>query len=451
VEACLDVYHPDVFVIPETCWRRVFEVAALVRRRGVRVVGIPNVELVRKDEVARHLIFHALVANNRLCEGVLRDAVGGAAAAASEASAPETPPVIEWTGFAMPVTPTPSTPPAAPAAAAASASASASAPPLMLLLLGGSNVDGRKQGPKIVRALYAAAAAASAASAASDRRVVLTLRAQTAASSAATRAFIEALDMSKVHGRLEIDFQVGNLDMSLVQRLHQTHDVALMPSKHEGLGMGFHEAMSEGCAVLTVDAQPHNEMVSSGRTGWLLPCSQVPMVENLQSLVSSSDVDEEALRSWAALAFAGTLGLPRRSDVQKAYAEDHPFRSFAARFAGAVLGVAVPLASDVSSHDASLDDDLWDALPPLAAAPIHTAPARPVVIAPPMVPIRARMIAPVAAPVPSPALVPIHPAPVLMPPHQAPMLPRGRFDDFGRSDRFIGRAGGRAPKSRFVR
>jgi hypothetical protein len=291
--------------------------------------------------------------------------------------------------------------------------------------------------------------------------------------------------MSKVHGRLEIDFQVGNLDMSLVQRLHQTHDVALMPSKHEGLGMGFHEAMSEGCAVLTVDAQPHNEMVSSGRTGWLLPCAQVPMVENLQSLVSSSDVDEEALRSWAALAFAGTLGLPRRSEVQKAYAEDHPFRSFAARFAGAVLGVAVPLASDASSHDAShdasCDDDLWDTLPPLAAAPIHTAPsqvapihtapsqvapihsvpsqvapihtapARPVVIAPPMVPIRARMIAPVAAPVPSPALVPIHQAPVLMPPHQAPMLPRGRFDDFGRSDRFIGRAGGRAPKSRFVR
>ena len=60
-------YAINRFIIPETCWKRVFEIARLLKNNGVEVYAIPNIETVRKDELYKHRIFDKILCNNELC------------------------------------------------------------------------------------------------------------------------------------------------------------------------------------------------------------------------------------------------------------------------------------------------------------------------------------------------------------------------------------------------
>lgn len=46
-------------------------------------------------------------------------------------------------------------------------------------------------------------------------------------------------------------------------------DVYFAPRRHEGIGMGFLEAMARGQCVVAPDLPTHNEYIESGRNGWL--------------------------------------------------------------------------------------------------------------------------------------------------------------------------------------
>ena len=51
--------------------------------------------------------------------------------------------------------------------------------------------------------------------------------------------------------------------------LYRSVDVALLPSKWEGLGLTFIEALASGLAIVTVDAPPMNTYVENGFNGYL--------------------------------------------------------------------------------------------------------------------------------------------------------------------------------------
>lgn len=256
---CLAVYRPVAFVIPETCWNRVFEIAALVRSRGVRVVGIPNVELIRRNEIASHRVFDTLIANNKLCERVLRE--NGYTGS------------LVHTGFVLH------------AANPLGDGGTDATQPLQFVLIGGQNLDGRKQGPKIVEAYVRAYADVK-------HRPRLIITAQNHASSKITQTAVQRANMDS------ISFTCTNLTTSDVYELYKYSDVALLLSKYEGLGMGFYEALHCGCPVLTVNAEPHNEIIRHGINGWCLNGVQVPMTENKLSFVTSYDFDLQACIDW---------------------------------------------------------------------------------------------------------------------------------------------------------
>lgn len=60
-------------VFPETCWFRVFEMANLLKKLGVKVFAVPNIEIVRRDEIAKHRHFYRILCNSRFCEKVFVD------------------------------------------------------------------------------------------------------------------------------------------------------------------------------------------------------------------------------------------------------------------------------------------------------------------------------------------------------------------------------------------
>lgn len=69
------------------------------------------------------------------------------------------------------------------------------------------------------------------------------------------------------HGSIQILH--GNLPREQLIRLYQSADVAVLPSKWEGLGLTFLESLACGLPVVTVDAPPMNEFVRDGENGFV--------------------------------------------------------------------------------------------------------------------------------------------------------------------------------------
>lgn len=298
---CLQTYRPDAVVIPETCWHRVFEIAQLCRSMRVKVIGIPNVELIRKDEIEMHQAFDLFLANNRLCEQILKD---------HDLK-------VSWVGFALDKDPDFASLPSLPVQ-------------LTFVLVGGYNVDGRKQGPKIVRAFGEAYA-----SVADHHRPRLIVTAQSIQSSKVTSALAK-----KTPG---VDMRIGNMYHVEVEALYTQAHASIMPTKHEGLGMGFYEALRLACPVVTVDTQPHNEIVTP-EFGWLLPGTPTLMVENTQSFIQSFDVHYDALVAWfVQMQSNPALLFEKRRSVMDNFERVHGRRAFAHRFIqGLCPGLEVP-------------------------------------------------------------------------------------------------------------
>jgi len=60
----------------------------------------------------------------------------------------------------------------------------------------------------------------------------------------------------------------GNLKREDLIKYYQYSDIAVLPSKHEGLGLTYMEAQACGLAVLGIDAPPMNEHVINEKTGF---------------------------------------------------------------------------------------------------------------------------------------------------------------------------------------
>jgi glycosyltransferase involved in cell wall biosynthesis len=54
------------------------------------------------------------------------------------------------------------------------------------------------------------------------------------------------------------------------------------------LGIGFYESLATGTPVISLDTQPHNEIIIDNITGWLIPKYYLPMTDNTDSLIHES-------------------------------------------------------------------------------------------------------------------------------------------------------------------
>jgi glycosyltransferase involved in cell wall biosynthesis len=63
----------------------------------------------------------------------------------------------------------------------------------------------------------------------------------------------------------------GEMSRDDVRSLLLAHAVMVAPSRTEGCGLVFYEAIQCGLPIVTLDAPPMREYVPPG-TGWLLPC-----------------------------------------------------------------------------------------------------------------------------------------------------------------------------------
>lgn len=82
---------------------------------------------------------------------------------------------------------------------------------------------------------------------------------------------------NQIKGKNTIDSMVeeyhGNFKQSHLAKMYNTSDVAILPSKWEGLGLTFIESLAAGLFIITVDAPPMRDYVIEGQNGLLCKCS----------------------------------------------------------------------------------------------------------------------------------------------------------------------------------
>jgi glycosyltransferase involved in cell wall biosynthesis len=82
---------------------------------------------------------------------------------------------------------------------------------------------------------------------------------------------------------------IGSKDYKTISGLYRDR-IFIHMGDHEGLGLGFYEAMASGSPVLTIDTPPNNEVIKHGVTGWVIPCTYIDMTDNTDGIVNRATI-----------------------------------------------------------------------------------------------------------------------------------------------------------------
>lgn len=101
----------------------------------------------------------------------------------------------------------------------------------------------------------------------------------------------------------------GEMSRDDIRSLYLAHAVMVAPSRTEGCGLVFYEAIQCGLPIVTLDAPPMREYVPEG-TGWLLPCRPT----SRRGLAIEYDLDPLVLSSFLAELTVGEI-LEKRANL----------------------------------------------------------------------------------------------------------------------------------------
>ena len=239
-------------IIPETCWVRIFQIAKLLREINVKAYAIPNIEIVRKNEIYKHNYFYKVLANNFLCQrilsvldipvsyigyGVHNKNIGNHMIREKKFDDYET---------------------------------------IKFLFIGGMNAFSRKQVLEVCEGFCVAYK--------TNSNIQLTITIQM------TNLLEDKIksQIDKYANHPGITILQSHLSCDDIQNLYYEHHISIQVSKHEGLGLGFYEAVATETPVLSLCTPPHNEIIINGVNGWLIECHYEKMTDNNDPLFESA-------------------------------------------------------------------------------------------------------------------------------------------------------------------
>jgi glycosyltransferase involved in cell wall biosynthesis/ADP-heptose:LPS heptosyltransferase len=95
----------------------------------------------------------------------------------------------------------------------------------------------------------------------------------------------------KIRNNNQIIFSTGSLQHEEILKITQTSDVILIPTKREGLGILFLEALAFGKPIIAANHSPMNEYVKNNINGYLCSGKEEPIVHNDKPLVNQININ----------------------------------------------------------------------------------------------------------------------------------------------------------------
>lgn len=297
-------YHIRYCIFPETCWFRVFEIAKLLRSLGVKVSAVPNIEIVREDELSRHRYFEKILMNNQLCERIFTER-GFKNLSRVAYSLPDK---LLVTEDKSPIH-------------------ADDHKKIRLLLVGGTNAFSRKQALQVIEAFNAALETEP------KLNVELTITVQANWDSRAdiycNRELYPSIRLLREH-----------LSHAEVYGLIDQADIIIQVSRQEGLGLGFYETLARGKPCVTLATQPHNEIIKP-KYGWSIPCTYEPMTDNSFGLIGAAIFQPNDLTQLLLEIFKNPSEIDvKRSNIlarNKRHVEQQHYKKWSRIFVNAVV------------------------------------------------------------------------------------------------------------------
>jgi glycosyltransferase involved in cell wall biosynthesis len=234
-------------LIPETCFSRIFEIAKYLRELDVLTYAIPNIEIVRKTEIHKHGYFYKILCNNYLCENIFNN--HGISS-------------TSYIGYGMKKTP--------------EMIKKKSSDDINFLFIGGMNAFSRKNVLDICEGFVMACK--------KYNNIYLTCTIQK--TNNLEIELINKIDEYIKHPQINIIFNHLKYQ-EIIDLYYKTH-ISIQVSKHEGLGLGFYEAIYTGTPVITLNTQPHNEIIQNDKNGWIIDCYYKKMTDNKDPIFDSA-------------------------------------------------------------------------------------------------------------------------------------------------------------------
>lgn len=249
----VEKYNVGKMLIPETCFIRIFEIAKYLREINVKVYAIPNIEIVRKDEIFKHNYFHKILANNHLCEDIMKRSL----------NIP-----VKYIGYGVD---------------GIESRQKIFSDKIKFLFIGGMNAFSRKHVLDICEAFTIAYQR--------NNKIKLTITIQ-------MTNLLELELKTKIEKYLKhpaITAIQKHISYSDIINLYYDNHVSIQVSKHEGLGLGFYEGTATGTPIITLDTPPHNEIIIDDVNGWVIDCYYKEMKDNKDPLFGSAYFDPKDL------------------------------------------------------------------------------------------------------------------------------------------------------------
>ena len=242
-------YDIGICLLPETCWFRVFEVARLLDKLNVLCYAIPNIEIVRRDEVFKHRYYSKILCNNMLCKNIF-ESYGLTN--------------TELIGYGI---------------SGIEMRDKVYDDKVKFLFIGGMNAFSRKHILDICEGFDLACKQVF------NIQLICTVQ----MTNHLEKDYVEKLDRYKNNKNIRII--TNHLTYQDIIDLYYESHVSIQVSKHEGLGLGFYEAVSTGTPVISLKTPPHNEVILDNINGWLIDCYYKKMTDNGDPLFDSAYFD----------------------------------------------------------------------------------------------------------------------------------------------------------------
>jgi glycosyltransferase involved in cell wall biosynthesis len=234
-------YNIGKFIIPETCWFRIFEIAQLLKTLNVKTYAIPNIEIVRYDELHKHNLFYKILCNNNICLKHMKKLKVNTEYVGYGINTIE----LKEKEFKNDI--------------------------IKFLFIGGLNAFTRKQVVEVCESFCLI----------DNKNIYLTVTIQLA-----NEEHLKILEHYR--NNKNITFITEQLSRKEILELYYTHHINIQVSKHEGLGLGFYESILTGTPCISLNVPPHNEVILDNVNGWLIDSYYKKMVDNDDSLLESA-------------------------------------------------------------------------------------------------------------------------------------------------------------------
>lgn len=246
----LETAHNNIFVVS----------AALYRHANVRVWAVPNIEMVRRQELIRQDLYSSEVFCGVLCPTEYSREVINYLQKQLQSQTRSFP-------FALPLEE-----PKFTGLKVKQAAPYDGMGPVRFLLVGGLNAISRKQADKVMSAFAMAFP--------TPGRATLTILTQ------------KPEPVLRRYSQRTPSIIVSEQHFTYQQILdaYGQHHVVIMVSRAEGIGIGVYEAMRAGCALLVLKNRMFTDLVSADINGWIVPCKAEPDTVSIEAIGNSDPV-----------------------------------------------------------------------------------------------------------------------------------------------------------------